>query len=103
MKKILIVCALILFGASIAYANDFQTFYNNGQNLYNTSQYTGAIVEFKKALRINYKDNSARIGLVNSYLARGTYYANSQNDYDRAANDFRSALFYLKYTQMTRK
>ena len=97
MKKILIVCALMLFGASIAYANDFQTFYNNGQNLYNTSQYTGAIVEFKKALRINYKDNSARIGLVNSYLARGTYYANSQNDYDRAANDFRSALFYLKY------
>ena len=97
MKKILIVCALMLFGASFANADDFQTFYNNGQNLYNSSQYTGAIVEFKKALRINYKDNSARIGLVNSYLARGTYYANSQNDYDRAANDFRSGLFYLKY------
>ena len=87
----------MLFCANFALANDFQTFYNNGQNLYNTSQYTGAIVEFKKALRINFKDNSARIGLVNSYLARGTYYANSQNDYDRAANDFRSALFYLKY------
>ena len=37
MKKILIVCAFILFGASIAYANDFQTFYNNGQNLYNNN------------------------------------------------------------------
>lgn len=97
MKKILIVCVLMLFCANFAKADDFQTFYNNGQNLYNTSQYTGAITEFKKALRINFKDNSARIGLVNSYLARGTYYANSQNDYDRAANDFRSALFYLKY------
>lgn len=97
MKKLLIVCVLMLSCAGFAMADDFQTFYNNGQNLYNTSQYSGAIVEFKKALRINYKDNSARIGLVNSYLARGTYYANSQNDYDRAANDFRSALFYLKY------
>lgn len=97
MKKLLIACVLMLSCAGFAMADDFQTFYNNGQNLYNTSQYTGAIVEFKKALRINYKDNSARIGLVNSYLARGTYYANSQNDYDRAANDFRSALFYLKY------
>ena len=97
MKKILLISVLMLFCANFALANDFQTFYNNGQNLYNTSQYTGAIVEFKKALRINFKDNSARIGLVNSYLARGTYYANSQNDYDRAANDFRSALFYLKY------
>ena len=47
-------------------------------------------------MRINYLDNSARIGIVNSYLARATHYANIEKDYERAANDFRSALFYLK-------
>ena len=41
-------------------------------------------------------DNSARIGLINSYLARATYYANQEKNYDKSANDFRSALFYLK-------
>ena len=57
---------------------------------------TSAITEFRKALRINYLDNSARISLINSYLARATYYANQEKNYEKAANDFRSALFYLK-------
>ena len=91
-KLALIVC--LLNGAAVA---DFREHFDLGQNYLANYQYSGAITEFRSALRINYLDNSARIGLVNSYLARGTYYANSQNDYDRAANDFRSALFYLKY------
>ena len=61
-----------------------------------SNQYSSSIVEFRKALRINYLDNSARIGLINAYLARATYYANQDKNYDKAANDFRSALFYLK-------
>ena len=60
------------------------------------NQYSSSIVEFRKALRINYLDNSARIGLINAYLARASYYANQEKNYDKAANDFRSALFYLK-------
>ena len=47
-------------------------------------------------MRINYLDNSARIGIINSYLARGAHYANMEKNYDKAANDYRSALFYLK-------
>ena len=60
------------------------------------NQYTSAIIEFRKALKINFLDNSARIGVINSYLARANFYANQEKNYDKAANDFRSALFYLK-------
>lgn len=74
----------------------FAQHYNAAQNYLMQNQFSSAIVEFRKALRINYLDNSARIGLINSYLARATYYANQEKNYDKAANDFRSALFYLK-------
>ena len=77
-------------------AGAFAEHYNAAQNFLTQNQYSSAIVEFRKAMRINYLDNSARIGIVNAYLARATYYANTEKDYDRAANDFRSALFYLK-------
>ena len=76
--------------------NAFYQHYDSAQEYLNQGQYSSAIVEFRKALRINYMDNSARIGLINSYLARGTYYANQEKNYDKSANDFRSALFYLK-------
>lgn len=81
------------FSASIA---DFEKHYDAGQAFLAQSQYSSAIVEFRKALRINYLDNSARIGLINSYLARASYYANQEKNYDKSANDFRSAIFYLK-------
>lgn len=76
---------------------DFQEHYDLAQQYLYQSQYSSSIDEFKKALRINYMDNSARIGLANAYLARGTYYANKNNDYRSAADDFRSAIFYFKY------
>ena len=74
----------------------FVQHYDAAQNYLSQGQYSSAIVEFRKAMRINYMDNSARIGLINSYLARATYYANQDKNYDKAANDFRSAIFYLK-------
>ena len=77
-------------------AGAFAEHYNAAQNFLTQNQYSSAIVEFRKAMRINYLDNSARIGIVNAYLARATHYANTEKDYERAANDFRSALFYLK-------
>ena len=74
----------------------FVQHYESAQGFLAQGQYSSAIVEFRKALRINYLDNSARIGLINAFLARATYYANQEHNYDKAANDFRSALFYLK-------
>lgn len=77
-------------------SNDFIQHYESAQNFLAQGQYSSAIISFRKALRINYMDNSARIGLINSYLARATYYANQEKNYEKSANDFRSALFYLK-------
>lgn len=75
----------------------FKEHFELGQQYLNNYQYSGAITEFKSALRINYLDNSARIGLINSYIARGTYYANTDKNYQKAADDYRAALFYLLY------
>lgn len=81
-----------IYGASSAFAQH----YDAGQEYLAQGQYSSSIFEFRKALRINFLDNSARIGLINAYLARATYYANQEKNYEKSANDFRSALFYLR-------
>ena len=96
MKKLLTLIFTLALTCNIAKA-DFAKHYNDAQNYLSQYQYSSAISEFKKALRINYLDNSARIGLINSYLARGTYYANKDKNWDAAADDYRAALFYLRY------
>lgn len=96
MKKFLSVIVCLLLFATSAKA-DFAEHYNLGQEYLSQYQYSSAIDEFKKALRINYLDSSARVGLINSYMARGTYYANKDRNWEAAANDYRAALFYLKY------
>jgi len=87
---------ILLLSNGIAFA-DFKEHYDLGQTYLAQYQYSAAITEFKSALRINYLDNSARINLINSYLSRATDYANKDKDWTKAANDFRSALFYMKY------
>ena len=85
----------------IAYQNDYpqqvSTFYTNGMAYMKANQYTNAITEFRKALRENPSDRSSRIQLVNAYLLRAQYYNNKATDYNKAANDLRSAIFYMKY------
>ena len=93
---LIVSMSLIQGEAFSAPTGAFAEHYNAGQNYLMQNQYSSSIVEFRKALRINYLDNSARIGLVNAYLARATYYANQEKNYEKAANDFRSALFYLR-------
>lgn len=90
-KLSVVICLL----NGVAFA-DFREHFDLGQSYLTQYQYSGAITEFRSALRINYLDTSARIGLINSYLARGAEYANSKK-WDKAADDYRSALFYLKY------
>ena len=101
MKKALLgtVCFLVVSASMPVFSAStgmFTQYYNSAQSYLAQGQYSSAIVDFRKALRINYLDNSARIGLINSYLARATYYANQEKNYNKAANDFRSALFYLR-------
>lgn len=96
MKKAFITLCSVIVLTQPAFAG-FKEHFDLGQQYLSNYQYSSAITEFKSALRINYMDNSARIGLVNSYLARGTYYANTDKNYPKAADDYRSALFYLVY------
>lgn len=93
MKKTIIILGILAL-CQPAYAG-FKEHYDLAQQYLSNYQYSSAITEFKNALKINYMDNSARIGLVNSYLARGTYHANTEKNYNKAADDYRSALFYL--------
>lgn len=98
-KKVLCTLSCLIVACTVVNAanSDFAEHYNSAQQYLSSYQYSSAITEFKKALRINYMDDSARIGLVNSYLARGTYSANKDKNWESAANDYRAALFYLKY------
>ncbi|MGN0030861.1 MAG: tetratricopeptide repeat protein [Candidatus Gastranaerophilaceae bacterium] len=92
----LIFCLL----SGVSYA-DFKEHFDLGQTYLGQYQYSGAIIEFRTALKINYLDNSARIGLINSYLARAAEYANRDKNYAKAADDYRSALFYMIYYPMS--
>lgn len=79
------------------YTQHSSVYYNNGLAELKANNYSSAITEFKKALRENSQDKSSRIQLVNTYLARAQYYNNKAMDYNKAANDLRSAIFYIKY------
>lgn len=103
-KKILIILTLLLISKS-AYCADmdaesalrFNEYYNNGVTLFKAGKYSTAILEFKKVLRVKPYDVTVKNALVSSYLARGDFYANKSSEPKKAINDFKSALFYLKY------
>ena len=86
-KKILgTICILSISVAlqqsvGAASPNAFIQHYDAAQDFLTQGQYSSAIVEFRKSLRINYMDNSARVGLINSYVARATYYSNQERNY----------------------
>lgn len=83
------------------YPQEVSAYYSNGMQLMKANQYTNAITEFRKALRENTQDKSSRIQLVNAYILRAQYYNNNAADYNRAANDLRSAIFYMKFYENT--
>lgn len=73
------------------------SYYEQAERYSKNNQYSSAINELKKGLRLNPYDNNIRIGLINNHLLRATYYNNKSHEYIKAMNDLRSALFYLKY------
>ena len=95
-KRVFIIACALALTSNCVFAS-FKEHFDLGQQYLANYQYSGAITEFKNALRINYLDNSARIGLINAYMARATYNANTEHNYKKAADDYRSALFYMQY------
>ncbi len=121
-KLALIAGLTVYFGTGSTFANDnFQNLVNkkyfNNQNqnnyvqarnsrefnkalkYYENSDYTKAIDLFEKLLRTNKTNISARVNLGASLITRGTYYHNKKSDYTKAANDYRRAIYYLKYDE----
>ena len=104
MKKILSFFICILMIQTIAFS---QTVYDDnyqenpnyvqGLKYLESSQYSSAISEFKKAIRVNPNDTSALIGLSNAYNLRAEYYNNTAKQTDNAISDIKSALFFVKY------
>lgn len=104
MKKIIWLIAFSLIINTAVYA---QTVYDDnyeenpnyvqGLKYLETSQYTSAINEFKKAIRVNPKDASALVGLSNAYNLRAEYYNNTVKAVNNAISDIKSAIFYSKY------
>lgn len=97
MLKRALIYSMCLYAISIPAFAGFGEHYTLGQEYLSNYQFASAILEFQNALKINYMDNSARIGLINSYLANGSFLANKNKDYHGAADCYRSALFYLLY------
>ena len=108
MKKIIFLFVCVLFFQSIVYS---QTVYDDnyqenpnyvqGNKYLENSQYSSAINEFKKAIRVNPSDSSSLIGLSNSYNMRAEYYNNTVKATDNAISDLKSAIFFMKYFPLT--
>lgn len=96
IRRVLVSAMCVCAFTNAAFAG-FGEHYTLGQEYLANYQFASAIMEFQNALKINYMDNSARIGLVNSYLANGSFLANKNKDYKGAADCYRAALFYLLY------
>lgn len=103
-KKLLItslLCSLTTIGAQAAISQKdsiaAQSYYEKAEYYSKNNQYSTAIDSLKKGLRLNPYANNIRIGLINNYLLRATYYNNTSKEYMKAMNDLRSALFYLEF------
>lgn len=104
MKKVLLLFIFVLLFQNASFS---QTVYDDnyqenpnyvqGNKYLQNSQYSSAINEFKKAIRVNPSDTSALIGLSNSYNMRAEYYNNTVKATDNAISDLKSAIFFLKY------
>lgn len=104
MKKILIFFISVLLlqnfvSAQTVYDDNYQENpnYVQGNKYLENSQYSSAINEFKKAIRVNPSDRSSLVGLSNSYNLRAEYYNNTVKAVDSAISDLKSAIFFLKY------
>ncbi|MFA6989055.1 MAG: tetratricopeptide repeat protein [Candidatus Gastranaerophilaceae bacterium] len=71
--------------------------YEKGMVFLKQRQYSKAIDELKMALEITPGDTSIKNNLAVAYSSRATYYYNKNLGPEKAANDYRNALYYLKY------
>ncbi len=105
-KRLVIIFALFLFincnhinaaEYSASDAQRFSAYYSNGLQYLNDGQYTSAINEFKKVLRVSPYDTTIQEALANAYYKRAKYYRTQTKEIKKALVDLKSANFYAKY------
>lgn len=98
-KAILLLLFLALIQAPI-FADTTERvniYYSNGVTYFKDKKFTSAILEFKKVLRIRPYDVTVQNALAMAYLARAQYYTDTEKNFKKAINDYRSALLYLNH------
>lgn len=97
MKRIIkALIFFIIFTAPVFAKDSYTALVNKGLKLYDKGCYTESIKEFSKAAKLEQKDKLAKLGLIVAYGKRGDKYS-KENEYGKAANDYRSVLFYTLY------
>lgn len=76
---------------------DYAKYYDKGIEYYNQSEYSKAIEQFTQALKMGPTNSAVRNNLAVSHISRGTYFHNTLKNYDSAAENYRDAIYYLKY------
>lgn len=76
---------------------DYAKYYDQGIEFYNKSEYSKAIEQFSQALKMVPKNSAVRNNLAVSYISRGTFFHNTKRQYEVAADNYREAIYYLKY------
>lgn len=101
MKKLAIILTLFLLPKIICFAQNIDVInaYNlQGKQYFEKHLYTDSINSYRSALNLESINTHANAGIINSYLARATYYYNKKRDFNSCIDDLKSALFYLKYS-----
>ncbi len=79
------------------YTDESDVYYKHGLDFFNSNQYSKAIDSFEKALNIAPEKANTRVNLAAAYINRGTYFYSKLKDIDKASNDYRNAIYILKY------
>ncbi len=79
------------------YLDESDVYYKKGMEFYRANEYSRAIKMLEKALELSPDRIKTRTNLAVAYINRGTYYFNKESDFEKAANDYRNAIYYLKY------
>ncbi|MGD9579844.1 MAG: tetratricopeptide repeat protein [Vampirovibrionia bacterium] len=100
----LAICLTLLTSSPSVYGQyeynmeaNYAKYYDMGIQYYNNSQFSNAIEQFTQALKLAPLNSAIRNNLAVSYISRGTYFHNKLANYNSAADNYRDAIYYLKY------
>jgi len=103
-KKIYTAFVLMLLLTQAGYTENaaelkerYNIYYNNGTSFLKEKQFDEAVKELKKVIRFAPYDNNVKNALYTAYISRAQDYLNVKKQPKNAINDYKSALFYMKY------